>query len=324
MGTQAALKPSINSALSWTLAENLAGTRAQAEGLAEAMGLAAIPHTLKARLPWDWLPGRFWPAPLSAVVGTPPLAEPWPGVVVGCGNVAAPVVAELGRRGTKTVQVLNPKMRLDAFDVVVAPRHDGLSGPNVITVRTAVHRVSPARLAEAAAIWLPRLAHLPRPLVAVLVGGSNGRFTLDAAAGRTLAAQLAEMMQRDRVGLYLTPSRRTDPAVVQVLRDVLTPLGAEIWDGQGDNPYFGLLAVADAIVVTGDSVSMVSEACATSAPVMIARLPGKSRRIGLFLQGLQNDGRVRDFAGRMEHWSVTPLDDTPMAAAEARHRLGIG
>ncbi len=311
------------SPLAWTLAENLAGTRAQAEGLAEAMGLDAIAHTLCARLPWDWLPGRFWPAPLSAVVGTPPLAAPWPDVAVGCGNVAAPVVAALGRRGTKTVQVLNPKMRLDAFDLVIAPRHDGLSGPNVVTVRTAVHRVSPARLAEAACVWQPRLAHLPRPLVAVLVGGSNGRFTLDRAAGQALAAQLARLMQADRVGLYLTPSRRTDPAVVQVLRETLCPLGAEVWDGQGDNPYFGLLAVADAIVVTGDSVSMVSEACATSAPVMIARLPGKSRRIGLFLQGLQDDGRVRDFAGRLESWPVSPLDDTPMAAAEACRRLGL-
>jgi len=79
--------------------------------------------------------------------------------------------------------------------------------------------------------------------------------------------------------------------------------------------------LADAIVVTIDSVSMVSEAVATRAPVMLAGLPGSSRRIGLFTQGLIADGRVRDFAGRCEMWPVEPLDDTPAAAAEMRRRL---
>jgi mitochondrial fission protein ELM1 len=109
--------------------------------------------------------------------------------------------------------------------------------------------------------------------------------------------------------------------VTRALADTLTPLGGWIWDGTGENPYFGLLALADAIVVTIDSVSMVSEAVATRAPVMLAGLPGSSRRIGLFTQGLKADGRVRDFAGRCEMWPVEPLDDTPAAAAEMRRRL---
>ena len=82
--------------------------------------------------------------------------------------------------------------------------------------------------------------------------------------------------------------------------------GGWIWDGTGENPYFGLLALADAFVVTVDSVSMVSEAVATHAPVMLARLPGKSRRIGLFTDALLADGRVRPFEGRLETWPVQP------------------
>jgi len=103
----------------------------------------------------------------------------------------------------------------------------------------------------------------------------------------------------------------------------LDPERAWTWDGSGENPYLGLLACADLIVVTGDSVSMVSEAVATSAPVLIAELPGRSRRIGRFIDGLTQDGRVRPFRGRLESWDVSPLDDTPWAAAEMRRRLGF-
>jgi mitochondrial fission protein ELM1 len=202
-------------------------------------------------------------------------------------------------------------------------RLDELTGPNVVVTRTALHRATPARLAEAAEAWRERLADVPRPLVSVLVGGSNGRFRLDAPVAAALGAQLAGMMQRDGVGVALTPSRRTDPAAIRALSAAVEPLGGWVWDGEGDNPYFGLLALADAIVVTMDSVSMVSEAAATAAPVLVAALPGKSRRIGLFLDGLTADGRIRPFAGRLDLWPVAPLDDTPLAAAEMRRRLGF-
>ncbi len=302
---------------SWILSEGYAGLQAQALGLAEAAGLAPEPHVLAPRLPWRLVPAAYWPAPLSAVA----LPRGRPDLVIGCGGVAAAVGAALRRRGSWAVQVQNPRMDPARFDLVVVNRHDEMTGPNVVVTRTALHRVTSERLAAAAVAWGPHLAHLPRPLVAVLVGGTNGRFRLDAAVGADLAARLAGMMRADRVGVGLTPSRRTDPAVTRALTDTLGPLGGWVWDGAGENPYFGLLALADAIVVTVDSVSMVSEAVATRAPVMLAGLPGSSRRIGLFTQGLIADGRVRDFAGRCEIWPVEPVNDTPAAAAEMRRRL---
>ena len=129
-------------------------------------------------------------------------------------------------------------------------------------------------------------------------------------------------MRTDRVGLALTPSRRTAPDARAALAAAIEPLGAWVWDLTGDNPYFGLLALADAIVVTEDSVSMVSEAVATTAPVLLASLPGNSRRIRLFNRYLIEDGRIRPFAGRLDLWPVTPIDDTPAAGQDVRHRLG--
>ncbi len=76
-------------------------------------------------------------------------------------------------------------------------------------------------------------------------------------------------------------------------------------------------------MVTADSVSMASEAAATAAPLLLHRLPGHSRRIELFLKGLLEDGRAREFAGRLRTWDAAPLDDTAAAAAEMRRRLGL-
>ena len=301
------------------LSEPYAGLQAQALGLAEAAGLSPDIIELHPRRPWSALPAATWPAPLHAVG----LSAPPPGLLFTAGGTAGAVGAACHRRGSVVVQVQNPRLSLRHFNLVVANQHDGMAGPNVIVTRTALHRATPARLAAAREVWVPRLAHLKRPLISVLVGGSNGRYRLEAAEGAQLAGQLAAMVERDSCGLALTASRRTPAAVRDVLHQTLTRHGAWVWDMEGENPYFGLLALADAIIVTVDSISMVSEAVATSAPVLLAELPGRSARIGRFLGALLSTGRVRRFAGRLETWQTAPVDDTAEAGAEVRRRLDI-
>jgi len=299
--------------------EDFAGMRAQGFGLTERAGFVGRLCPVHPRRGVGLLPSRFWPLPLRAVA---PLDVAGCDAVVSVGGKSGVVASALRRTGRKIIQVQNPRIRLDRFDLVIANKHDEIDGPNVVLTRTAMHGVTPEVLAKARAEWMPRLAHLPRPLVACLIGGANGRYTLDATIADILVQGLREAMEFDRVGLVVTPSRRTTPEVRRVLEDGLAPLGAWVWDMKGDNPYLGLLACADTILVTIDSVSMISEAVATSVPVEIMRLPGSSRRIELFVHELKKAHRVRTFEGRVEGWSVSPLDDTPMAAEAMRRLLG--
>lgn len=308
-------------ATAWILSEAYAGLQAQALGLGEAAGLRLDTRILRPPAPWRWIAARFWPAP--RYVAGDAVGGPLPDLAIGCGGKAAAVLAALRRRGLPVVQVQHPRMDPRRFDLVVVNRHDDLAGPNVLVTRTALHRVTPERLANAAERWRERFTALRRPRVAVLVGGSNGRHRLDLPVGAAFAGQLADMMRQDKVGLMLTPSRRTDRRVVEALRERLVPEGAWIWDMQGENPYYGLLALADVIVVTEDSVSMVSEAVATTAPVLLVKLPGSSRRIDIFHGALLTEGRIRRFIGRCEVWPAAPLNDTPIAAAELRRRLRL-
>ncbi len=304
------------------LCTDLVGLRAQASGLVEAAGLLPDLRALQPAGIWRHLPPALWPWPLRAV-NRLAWEAPLPRLVIGCGGAGARVAAALRRPGVKAVAIQHPRMPLDKFDLVLAARHDGIAGANVIVTRNALHRVTPARLAAEAERWRPVFAGLPAPRAAVLLGGSNGRYRLDAETAGELAAGLARMMDRDKVGLMITPSRRTAPEALGLIRETLAPRGAWIWDGQGENPYFGLLGLADAIIVTADSVSMVSEAVATPVPVLLVRLPGKSRRIGAFMEAMVRDGRVRDFAGRLEVWDTAPLNDTEAAATEMRRRLEL-
>lgn len=301
------------------LCEPYVGLHAQTLGLAEAAGLAPDLVDLRVRAPWRWLPRALWVAPLHAAA-LPDLGDR---IVFTGGGTGAALGAALRRPGRPVVQIQHPRRDPRLYDAVVVNRHDGLTGPNVIVTRTALHRATPARLASEGAAWEARFAYLPRPLVAVLVGGSNGRYRLDGAVAAALGADLVAMMRADRTGLVLTPSRRTPPDAVAALRRAVEPEGGWVWDGVGENPYYGMLALADTVIVTEDSVSMVSEACATHAPVLLAALPGQSRRIGMFNHFLREEGRVRPFTGRLERWPAAPVDDTQAAADALRQKLGF-
>ena len=310
----------------WIITPGEAGFESQARGLAEALALTPVIKRIRAKRPWTILPGGLWAWPLQALTrDSDPLTPPWPDVIISCGRVAAPVAAAIKRasRGrTHIAHIQDPQMRFDAFDVVVAPRHDGIDGDNVVLTAGAIHPVTREKLADAADHWRNRLASLPRPLIGVLIGGSNGRYRLDAAVMTEIAGKLAALARQHGAGLAVTPSRRTGADNVRILRERIAGVPAYLWDGQGENPYLGILGLADAVVVTEDSVSMTSEAIATGKPVYVARLPGRSRRQARFHESLIAAGYTRPFSGELASWSYAVPDDTARAAAECRRRFG--
>jgi mitochondrial fission protein ELM1 len=309
----------------WVVSDGTPGMENQAVGLARVLGFAPEIKRIKCRLPWRFLPAPAWICPLSALrKDGDALAPPWPDVLIATGRPSvALALAIKARNGNRTfaIQIQNPGLLRHRFDVVVAPLHDQIAGPNVIATTGSLHGITRDSLAEAARRFAPKLAHLKRPLVAVLVGGDNKVFRLTPALTRRLCDRLKALVEKFGAGLAVTPSRRTGAANEAVLREVLAPLGAEIWDGSGENPYLGYLALADAIVVTGDSVNMVSEACATGKPVYVFDLDGGSAKFRRFHERLRADGITRPFDGTLASWSYAPLDDTMRIAAIIKSRL---
>lgn len=312
----------------WVLTDGRAGTRNQALGLAEAVGLPFEEKLIRSAAPWCWLPPALWPPGVLGVgPGGDPLEPPWPDLVVSSGGRAVgPALAVKRRSGGRTfcVHVTDPRVNPARFDLVAVARHDRLTGPNVIVTLGALNRVTPARLEEATQRFAHQFEHLPRPLVAVLVGGSNRVYRMDGETATWLALGLRAMSEDTGAGLLVTTSRRTGEKNEETLREVLRDLPAWFWDGTGENPYFGFLALADAIVVTADSVSMISEACSTGKPVYVVELKGGERsKFARFHDAMAKAGCTRVFARELEAWQYERLDETAAVAKEVRRRMDI-
>jgi mitochondrial fission protein ELM1 len=312
--------------LCWVVTTGEAGYRSQALGLAERLGVEIEEKIIGLRPPWRWLPGHLAPAALRGLdPAKASIAPPWPDLVVSCGRRSTAVSIAIRRAAagrTLTVHVQHPLAPASAFDLVIAQPHDGLAGANVTVVPTALHRVTEAALAEAAAAWRPRFASLPAPRVGVLLGGANRGGGFDEAAAAHLVTALGALLAREGGSVLVTPSRRTGAAVRRRFQDAFGGRAdALVWDEAGDNPYLGILALADRLVVTGDSVSMISEALARRAPVEIVPIARAPRRHRLFLDDLSARGLALPFRPGPAPTTAAPVDATEIAAAAVRKLL---
>ncbi len=318
----------------WVVSDGRTGIENQALGLAEAVQrLLPSVITIK-RIRWrkvfDKLPSALktsWMLDLSSDPTEPAAGETWPDLWIATGRATLPMSARVrAASGGRTfvVQTQDPRWRNDAYDLIVAPAHDRVAGPNVLSITGSPHRVTGERLAEGAAAFADRLESLPHPRVAVLVGGRSMAFDLPEAHAADLADRIAAAVQAAGGSLMLTFSRRTPEAAKAAMTARLSALPGLIWDGSGANPYFAFLRFADHILVTEDSANMAAEAASTGAPVhvlpMVPLKPeGKFARLHA---DLSERGGARPFDGTLEAWRYEPLVETERAARAVLERMG--
>lgn len=309
----------------WAVTDGTPGMENQALGLAERLGLPVSVKRVRLGWPWGFFASYLPVEPFGrATPDSDRLAPPWPVVAIGCGRQSIPFMAAIKKASggrTLTVQCQHPRVNPARFDLVVPPEHDGLTGPNVLPLLGSPNRISPASLSQARAHFAGRFENLRSPRIAVLIGGANKAYRFGAAEAEALAGTLRDLSAS--CGLMVTASRRTGEENVAIIRKALEGRGAYLWNGDGENPYPGLLAWADAFLVTADSVNMACEAAATGKPVHIFSLPGGSAKFRQFHTALANRGITRPFTGKIEHWTYEPLDETGRAAAAIRKLLDV-
>ena len=308
----------------WVLIDDRAGNASQCLGVAEALGLAFeerhVRYAATASLPNAML-GRSFGGLTQASRGR--LVAPWPDLVVAAGRRTAPVARAIKRRHpapTFLAQVMHPgSAGAEDFDLIAVPRHDRRPpAPNQLDVLGAPHRITPARLASEARRWHPRARGLPRPLIALMVGGSTRRRPFTEATARGLGRAVADLAGAAGGSVLATTSRRTGRAATKALLETLdAPRWVHPWGAGDENPYVGFLGLADAVVVTGDSVSMCSEACATEGPVYVFAPPElTTRKHGRLHQDLYAAGYARPLGATLERWRHPRLNPaTEIAAA---------
>lgn len=258
----------------WVLLGKHAGDNAQITDIAEALGW---PYELKQ--------------PTADKGSQVPVTPPWPDLVISSGRRTAPLAHSICQSSgglTRSVVIGRPHAPLADFDLVLTTPQYGLPLRENVADMPAPF-ISARSLDDTALdVWRQRFADLPRPWVALLLGGNSTPYRFDAAVAAELGRQ-ASVAVADRGGsLLVSTSPRTPVEASQALLEAVdVPVFSYRFGSAEDNPYSALLALADAFVVTGESVSMLTEACMTGRPVAVFPLPVQRHRKGRLHHALE-------------------------------------
>ncbi len=278
----------------WVLTDEKPGHSTQSFGLIRELSWPFEEKKLRFNTRGE-LPNVLVKGTTASLKGTSDSIEgpPWPDLVIATGRRTVPISEwirqeSIGR--TRTVQMgrIGTSMN-DRFDIGVAPAYAGLyPDPRRLETATPITRVCETGLAEARQIW-DHLKAATHPRVALLIGGTNAEHEFSASCAKKLGEEVASMVKKEGGSVFVSTSRRTSKAAADAL---LAALGdvcfhAHVWQrdmGSQENPYMGYLAVADAFVVTGESASMLAEACTTNKPVAIFPIPSRLRGLRAWIR----------------------------------------
>lgn len=280
----------------WALTSKKLGDNAQVLAIAQALGWPYETKTL-AYTGLNHFHFRVFGPSLRkvAVERSSRLAPPWPDVVLTVGRRAVPValwIRQQSRGATKLVQVGQSRVGFDRFDLVVAnPQYHLPSHPRLVRLDLPLLYGNTEAITADAAAWRERFAALPRPWTALLVGGSTAPFALDITAARALMDTAHRLLARDGGSLLVTTSRRTPSDAADSIRDAMPVQGFfHRWSPNGaDNPYLGILGLADRFLVTGESISMLVEVVRQRKPLAIYPLPERALSFRLRVRRLLQD-----------------------------------
>lgn len=317
----------------WALQDDRAGNNSQVQGVARHFGRACEVKKLNYNI-FINIPGLLG---LNRLKGSP-LTPPWPDAVISAGRRASRIALHIKNMaaadGKKPllVQIMKPESGMGKFDIVALPAHDAFSpkkcGKSVILqTLLSPHSITAETLAQQRFAWAAKFPQATGPRIAVLVGGNSKNAKYSADNWLQFKNYLENLRANLGGSFMFTTSRRTGEQATALFaglcgkpNDVFHPWSAK--PGK-PNPYQGFLALADAIIVTGDSVSMCSEAIATGKAVYVFTgdkcSPPKFER---FLKALYTGNHAKPFVGEVDlSWKPAPAPDAAEQIAEAINAL---
>lgn len=312
----------------WAVSDGRAGIANQAIGLAEAVARLRPAVVEVKTIGWKSrigrLPALFNILPRRWVTPESGVTAPWPDLWIAAGRATLPLSIRMKRwsKGqTYVVQLQDPRLPPRMFDLIAPPKHDKVEGENVFSITGSPNRITPQRLEEEYRAFADALDGLPRPRVAVMIGGKSKAFNLSAARAAAMAHEIELPLTQEDGSLMMSFSRRTPDDAKALLTARLKQVPGFIWDGEGPNPYFAFLHAADYILVTEDSANMAAEAASTGKPVFILAMDGDHLKFRSLHEDLERLGAARPFGGAFHGWSYKPLRETDRLAEEVLRRM---
>lgn len=309
----------------WIVVEKgLKGTLNQGLGIAQHLEIPYEIKEISLRQPWRFLSPYIDVFPCKSLKqSSAKLLPPWPDLVISGGrkSIALSLMAKRKSKGeTFVTHLLDPKIKRRNFDLIITPKHDEISGPNIFQTIGAPNLITETKLKEEADKLKENFKNLKETKIAVLIGGSTKDFKYFNSLISDMATTLETLAHKYDASLLITTSRRTPKHHINILRTKLKDTSHVIWDGENPNPYFAYLALSDYIIVTQDSVSMISEAATAGKPVFVYDLGITTKRINGFKRNIVEHGSAKIFNGDLGSFKPSPLNDAKDAASQILKR----
>ena len=302
------------------LTEGMHGMISQVEGLAKALDLDFTHEKIELSSFWKLVPPSL--TPVKDFVFKNKIDQNF-NIVISCGRKSViPSIFLKKKFGNKVmnIHIQDPKVSLNNFDYIIAPEHDGLTGSNVLTSKGAIHYLRHKELDENENYLKDRVKK--DKLVALIVGGPNKYYNYDKLEIENIFAKIEKNFIQNGFQLILIPSMRTPKNIVEIAKNYFDK-NQIIIDTVDKKAYLSSLKIADHIVVTCDSTSMISESAMTGKPIYVAQMkPVKSNfRFQKFFELFKSMKIIKDLEDTVEDWSYNKLNETDRISSYIKEQL---
>ena len=306
------------------LTQGMHGMISQAEGLAKALDIDFTHHTVELNNFWKMFPPKI--TPISQSVYKKIDHENFD-VIISCGRKS--VIPSIHLKNNSNKKVLNihiqdPKVDLKHFDFIVAPEHDSIKGQNVISTKGAIHYLTENEINENKDYLNSFIKKDERIIWTLIMGGPTKYYDYSTKNINEIFKTLSELSKKHNFQLVIIPSMRTPTNIIQYANDYFGDDHTVIMDVD-KKAYLSALAIAQNIIVTCDSSSMISEAALTGKPIYVASiLPKKNdKRFQKFRNLFRELNIIKNLGEEIEDWNYEKLDETNRVANIIKQKINL-
>ncbi len=303
------------------LTQGMHGMVSQVEGLAKALNLNFKHQNIKLKTLWNYIPPKFSPISENLVKDKFVCDSK---VIISCGRKSViPSIALKKRLGNEifTIHIQDPKVSFKHFDLIISPEHDNIKGDNVINTKGAIHYLTKKEIKENLN-YLDINPDKKKQIVSFIIGGPNKYYDYSDQELHKLFTKVKTLFTPDKFKIVIIPSYRTPEEVIKKAYDAFSS-NHHVVKTVDKKAYLSSLAIADFMIVTCDSTSMISEAAVTGKPVYIAMMKSKKRnaRFKKFYSQLSNLGITKELNNVVENWSYESLNEVIRIAPLIKSRM---
>ena len=306
------------------LTEGMHGMISQVEGLAKALDIDFSHHKVELKHFWKLIPPRF--TPLSNISFKEIKTSDFD-IIISCGRksvIPSIYLKKISKKKIYNIHIQDPKVNYNFFDLIVAPEHDGISSDNIISTKGAIHYLTDSEIKDNSDYLKSFIKNDERKIFALIMGGPNKYYEYSTKNLKRIFSTLHNLNKKQNFQLVVIPSMRTPKNTIQYAKEFFGESHTVI-ENIDKKAYLSALALAEYIIVTCDSSSMISEAALTGKPIYIANiLPKKNdRRFKKFRNLFRELNITRNLGEPFESWSYEKLDETNRVAKIIKERINF-